>query len=71
MKDPSGMHNMFADLAADFDIPYLDYTYYELSYDTTYFYNTMHLNTIGADLFSKKLAQDLDSLGYAGVLSQE
>ena len=71
MKDPSGMHNMFADLAADFDIPFLDYTYYELSYDTTYFYNTMHLNTIGANLFSKKLAQDLDSLGYARVLSQE
>lgn len=63
MADSTGMHTMFARIAADFDVPYLDYTYDELSYDTTYFYNTMHLNKTGADLFSQKLARDLDSLG--------
>lgn len=71
MEDPAGMHNMFADLAADFDIPYLDYTYDKLSYDTTYFYNTMHLNSTGANLFSEKLAHDIDSLRSAGVLPRE
>lgn len=63
MKDSAGMHDMFAKIASDCDVPLLDYTYDELSYDTTYFYNTMHLNKKGADIFSKKVALDVDSLG--------
>ena len=62
MADSTGMHAMFAQIAEDFDIPYLDYTYDELSYDTAYFYNTMHLNKTGADLFSQKVARDIDSV---------
>lgn len=62
MADSTGMHAMFAQIANDFNIPYLDYTYDDLSYDTTYFYNTMHLNKIGADLFSQKVARDVDSV---------
>ena len=62
MADSTGMHAMFAQIANDFNIPYLDYTYDELSYDTTYFYNTMHLNKVGADLFSQKVARDVDSV---------
>lgn len=63
MPDYEGMHNMFEEIAQKNDIPLLDYTFDELSYDTTYFYNTMHLNKKGADLFSKKVAHDIDSLG--------
>ena len=62
MADSTGMHAMFAQIAEDFAIPYLDYTYDELSYDTAYFYNTMHLNRTGADLFSQKVARDIDSV---------
>ena len=62
MADSTGMHAMFAQIATDFDIPYLDYTYDTLSYDTAYFYNTMHLNKIGADLFSQKVARDIGSV---------
>ena len=62
MADSTGMHAMFAQIANDFNIPYLDYTYDDLSYDTTYFYNTMHLNKVGADLFSQKVARDIDSV---------
>ncbi len=62
MLDSDGMHTMFEQIAEDFNIPYLDYTYDTLSYDTAYFYNTMHLNSTGANLFSQKLARDIDSI---------
>ncbi len=62
MADSTGMHDMFARLADDYGLPYLDYTYDELSYDTAYFYNTMHLNLTGANLFSEKVARDIDSV---------
>ena len=62
MADSTGMHAMFERIADDYGLPYLDYTYDELSYDTAYFYNTMHLNRTGANLFSQKVARDLDSL---------
>jgi len=62
MADSTGMHAMFAQIANDYNLPYLDYTYDELSYDTAYFYNTMHLNKTGADLFSRKMARDIDSV---------
>lgn len=62
MADSTGMHNMFAQIAHDFDLPFLDYTYDELCYDTAYFYNTMHLNRTGANLFSQKVARDIDSV---------
>lgn len=62
MVDSTGMHAMFAQIANDYNLPYLDYTYDELSYDTAYFYNTMHLNRIGANLFSEKVARDIDSV---------
>ena len=62
MADSTGMHTMFMQIANDYGLPYLDYTYDELSYDTAYFYNTMHLNKTGADLFSRKVARDIDSV---------
>ena len=46
-----------------YEIPILDYFNYYLSYDTTYFYNAMHLNKTGAELFTIQLCHDLDSLG--------
>lgn len=63
MSDYAGMHNMYAELARKNDIPLLDYTFDELCYDTCFFYNTMHLNKTGANLFSAKVAHAVDSLG--------
>ena len=71
MADPKGMHDMFERIATDYGLPFLDYTYDELCYDTAYFYNTMHLNRTGANLFSQKVARDLDSLGYTEFLSEQ
>lgn len=57
------VYETYESLAQKYDIPILDYTYSDLSQDTTYFYNATHLNKQGAELFSTKLAHDIDSLG--------
>lgn len=56
-------YKTFQSYSNKYQIPMLDYTYYYLSYDTTYFYNATHLNKTGAELFTTKLCHDLDSLG--------
>lgn len=45
-----------------FELLFLDYTNDPICYDTAYFYNAMHLNARGANLFTEKLAHDIDSL---------
>jgi hypothetical protein len=57
------MLDLFRSIAKRHNIPFLDYTEDPICYDTLYFYNAMHLNAHGADIFSTKLAHDLDSLG--------
>lgn len=46
-----------------YGIPVLDYINDPICTDTTCFYNATHLNKKGAELFTTKLCQDLDSLG--------
>ena len=62
MADSTAMHAMFAQIADDYGLPFLDYTYDELCHDTANFYNTMHLNRTGANLFTEKVARDIDSV---------
>lgn len=57
------IHGLYYDLANKYNLPILDYANCWLSQDTTYFYNATHLNKQGAELFSTKLAHDIDSLG--------
>lgn len=57
------MLSLFRSIAYKNNVPFLDYTKDPICYDTLNFYNAMHLNTHGADIFSAKLAHDLDSLG--------
>lgn len=59
----SECNETFQSYSDKYQIPILDYTYYYLSYDTTYFYNATHLNKTGAELFTMQLSHDLDSLG--------
>lgn len=56
------VYNLYQELSDKYNIPILDYNYLDLSMDTTWFYNATHLNKKGADLFSERLAQDIDSL---------
>lgn len=63
MENPQYMFDFFQQIADKYDYPILNYTYDSLSYDTTYFYNSTHLNRRGAELFSSKLAHDIEKLG--------
>lgn len=63
IHDLEGMHRMFDSIAQKHDIPLLDYTNDSICYDTTYFYNAMHLNRTGATLFTTQLAHDLEKMG--------
>lgn len=56
------MYSVYRNIADKYNIPIIDYNYHQISLDSTNFYNATHLNKIGAELFSKQLAIDLDSL---------
>lgn len=58
------MYDMYQAIADEFGISILDYSYDLMCYDTTYFYNGTHLNKKGAELFTTKLAHDIDSIGF-------
>jgi hypothetical protein len=62
MQNIEGMYQMYDSIARKYNIPILDYNYDSISYDSTFFYIPNNLNTIGAELFSIKLAHDIDSL---------
>ncbi len=53
----------YQNLADKYDIPILDYSHMDICNDTTFFYNAMHLNKRGAELFSDSLANDIKKLG--------
>lgn len=57
------MYSTYSRLSEKYNIPLLDYTFCELSKDTTLFYNAMHLNKEGSELFSIQLANDLKERG--------
>lgn len=61
--NPQEMHDKYQEYADKYDIPILDYTYMDICYDTTYFYNAMHVNKKGAEIFSDTLAKDIKRLG--------
>lgn len=54
--------SIFASIAEKYKVPILDYYYSPIGLDSTYFYNPSHLNTKGAEVFSKQLCEDIDSL---------
>ena len=51
--------SVFKEFSKKYAIPYLNYSNHTISYNRNYFNSTMHLNQIGAELFSKILAHDL------------
>lgn len=55
---------LYREIADRNSFPFLDYSNDPICYDTLNFYNAMHLNARGANLFSAELAHDLNSLGF-------
>ena len=60
------MHEYYNRFASKYDFPIVDYTYMDICYDTAYFYNAMHLNRKGAEIFSDSLANALKRLRGIG-----
>ena len=60
--DIDKMYEMYDSIAIKYHIPILNYIEMPICYDTTYFYNTTHLNRQGAEIFTTQLAHDIDSL---------
>lgn len=55
----SDILNIYADLANQHNLLFLDYSNSKISFNKSLFYNTQHLNEKGATLFTKILAGDL------------
>lgn len=65
LSDSLLMRKIYREYASKYSIPFLDYSYDNICYDTNYFFNAMHLNKKGAEKFTRMLVHDLDSLGYS------
>lgn len=68
LDHPEKMHARYQEFADRYNIPILDYSDMEICNDTTYFYNAMHLNKLGAEIFSDSLANDIKRLEEDGLL---
>lgn len=52
----------FRSIAKRNSVPLLDYSHASICYDTTYYYNSSHLNKLGSEAFTRLLCHDLDSI---------
>ncbi len=49
----------YRELMKKHNIPFYDYSKIPINYSTEYFYNMMHLNKKGSEIFTRQLASDL------------
>lgn len=56
------MDSLYHHLSVELDAPLLDYWNEDFTYDTTYYCNPSHMNALGAELFTKRIVNDLVSL---------
>ena len=63
VKNRSEIMDMYNKWAEKYNIPFLDYSNDSISYHKEYFYNAMHMNKTGSELFTRKLAKDLVKYG--------
>jgi len=59
MKNQKETMDTLTNLLRRYNVPFLDYSKDSLSYNKKYFYNSMHLNKLGSEIFTRKLANDL------------
>jgi hypothetical protein len=52
---------LFKSMSERYRVPFLDYSNDPISFDKKYFYNSSHMNRMGAELFTRELAQALKS----------
>jgi hypothetical protein len=56
------MIDLYWDLSKKYDIPFIDYSNDPLSREKKYFYNALHMNKFGAEIFTAKFIQDFKKL---------
>lgn len=54
---------VYTKMSQKYDVPILDYRTLPMNSDTAFFVDATHLNYKGAELFTTKLAHDIDSIG--------
>lgn len=57
----------YRSLAQKHGVTFLDYSDDPICYETKYFYNSQHMNKLGAELFSTRFAQKLAGLVHKGA----
>ena len=61
IPEKDSVDTILKNLAVQNNVQFWNYSNDTLSYDKKYFYNSMHLNTKGAEIFSKTLAKNIES----------
>jgi hypothetical protein len=61
--DTEKIFDYYKAIAKKYEIPFLNYYDDNISFDKANYHNATHLNKTGAELFTTKLAHDIDSLG--------
>lgn len=62
MHNLQEMYKLFDGIARKYDVSLLNYNEIEMTQDTAYFYNALHMNKRGAEKFTRILADDLKTL---------
>jgi hypothetical protein len=60
VKNRNEIISIFDEIAKKHNIPFLNYSNNVISHDKSLFYNTLHLNKKGADIFTEKFVIDLE-----------
>ncbi|MDR2122360.1 MAG: hypothetical protein LBP34_04460 [Flavobacteriaceae bacterium] len=71
IKNRAQVMKIYKDISKKYNIPFYDYSKDSMSYEKKYFFNSLHLNAAGAELFSEKLAKDLKPVLQESLKKQE
>ena len=59
IQNEAVLNQTYKSFAETYNFKFFDFTNDEICYDKAYFYNTRHMNKVGSDLFTKKLASKI------------
>lgn len=59
IKNQNDIIKIYQNIANEYNLEYLDYTQDSICYNKNYFYNAMHLNKTGAEIFTKNISHIL------------
>lgn len=69
IRNKEALMDIYKKFSIKYDIPFYDYSNDTICYQKQYFYNVLHLNKAGAELFTSKFAQELKTV-YAKSVYQ-